>query len=264
MKRLIYQVCVGPQQNSRLYKHCISSVKQYCERYDIEHVVQTHPKMWIKPDPFTSNRSENAARMGFLPIYEKENAFDLLPDYDQIAIIDSDIYIRENAPNIFEDLEPEYAMGAVVEKEMPITPAYSSKILNYSYMQYSHLHARIPHKWNHDKVNGFEFMNMGMMVLNKSFIEYLDGSTGKQFITRTEFKDFVDGKGNWKWSTDQTLLNFWIRKRKVPVKHMDWRWNGLYSALLPEKIREAHFVHFFLKDKLPNGGEDVELLMKNI
>lgn len=44
---------------------------------------------------------------GYLPIYEKENAFDYLDDYDQIAIIDADIYIRPDAPNIFEDFGTE-------------------------------------------------------------------------------------------------------------------------------------------------------------
>ena len=33
--------------------------------------------------------------------------------------------------------------------------------------------------------------------------------------------------------------------------------------ILPnEKIKEAYFVHFFLKDKLPNGGENVDELME--
>ena len=46
------------------------------------------------------------------------------------------------------------------------------------------------------------------------------------------------------------------------VHHLDWRFNGLYTA--NTKIRECHFVHFFLKDKLPERGENVEQLMKDI
>ena len=80
--------------------------------------------------------------------------------------------------------------------------------------------------------------------------KYLRGQTGKQFIERPEFKRFVDGLGAWKWSTDQTLLNYWVKKEKMNVKHMDWKWNGLFTA--NEKVRDCHFVHFFLKDKLPN------------
>ena len=47
-------------------------------------------------------------------------------------------------------------------------------------------------------------------------------------------------------------------------KYLDWKWNALYTAIPNNKIKEAYFVHFFLKDKLPNGGENVEELMKTI
>lgn len=265
MKRLIYQVSVGVQKNSKLYQHCIQSVADYCEKYDIKHIVQTVPKLRIAPDPFMTNRSLESHQKhgGFLPIYEKENAFDLLDDYDQIAIIDADIYIREDSPNIFEDFGTEDAFGAVCEREMPLTGQYQAKIINYSQMQYAHLH-RTPIGVNFKPNNlGYEFFNMGMILLNSNkFKPFLKGQTAKQFIQRSEFMDFVNGRGPWKWSTDQTLLNFFVKKHRVPVKHMHWKWNGLYTA--NTKIKECHFVHFFLKDKLPAGGEDVDKLMEQI
>lgn len=265
MKRAIYQVCLGKAKDSRLYKLCMDSVRDYCERHDIKHIVQTHPKLRITPDPFMSNRSKESWQKhgGFLPIYEKENAFDFLDDYDQLAIIDADIYIRPDAPNIFEDMECNCAFGAVCEREMPITEAYKAKITNYSMMQYKALHnpsIGIDFKPNN---LGFEFFNMGMIVLNcQQFKPYLKGQTAEQFIKRAEFMDFVNGKGPWKWSTDQTMLNFFLRKYKPSVKHLDWKWNGLYTA--NNRIEECYFVHFFLKDLLPQQGENIEELMKLI
>jgi hypothetical protein len=104
---------------------------------------------------------------------------------------------------------------------------------------------------------------MGMIVLNcKEFKPYLKGQDAKTFLTRMEFKDFIDGKNAWKWSTDQTLLNYFIKKYDVPVKHLDHQWNGLFGA--NTKIDECNFVHFFLKDLLPEQGENVEELMRNI
>lgn len=265
MKRLIYQVCLGESRNSKLYKRCIESVNQYCKTHNIDHKVQTQGILKVAPDPFMSNRSKESWQKhgGFLPIYEKENAFDLLDDYDQIAIIDADIFIREDAPNIFEDLEDDYAFGAVCEREMPLTEKYKAKITNYSMMQYKSLHnpsIRIDFKPNN---LGFEFFNMGMIVINsKKFKPFLRGEGAASFINRAEFMDFVNGIGPWKWSTDQTLLNFFVKKYKVPVKHMDWKWNGLFTA--NTEIEECHFVHFFLKDLLPNRGEDVKKLMEMI
>lgn len=255
MKTMIYQVKVG--KSSLLYDGCISSVKSYCKKYDIDHIIQTVPKLMIRPDPFTTNRSREAVdRLGYLPIYEKENAFDYLDKYDKIAIVDSDIWIRPNAPNIFEAFNDDVDFGGVVEREMPITEKYQHKIRNYSAMQYRDLAQFIDFKPNN---LGFEFFNMGLMLLNSSIKDYLKGKSPKEFIEQSKFKDFVDGKGAWKWSTDQTLLNFWVKEQNMKVQHMDWKWNGQYTA--NTKIKECHFVHFFLRDKLPMKGENFDELI---
>ena len=261
MKRLIYQVSIG--KPSKLYDACIESVSKYCERHDIEHIVQTTPKLRIKPDIFNTNRSPESYGKygGFLPIYEKENAFDLLSEYDQIAIVDADIFIREDAPNVFDDFGTDKAFGACVERDMPISYEYQSKIGNYSHMKYFPLHTK-DCDFDPNRL-GYEFANMGLILLNcELFKPYLKGQTAAQFLNRMEFKSFVDGKGAWKWSTDQTLLNWFIKKYKIPFKSLDWRWNGLYTA--NTRITECYFVHFFLKDKLPNGGENVHELMRQI
>ena len=258
MKRLIYQVYLG--KRSKLYDHCTESVKAYAKRIGADYELQRTPILMIKPDVFMTNRSVESYEKhgGFLPIYEKENAFAYLREYDQIAIIDADVWIRDTAGNIFDDLSTDYDFGAVVEREMPLSPQYITKIIQYSKMQYGNLRD-VDWKWNNA---GGEFMNMGVMVLNKSVNEYLRGETPMQFLRRPEFKAFIDGMGPWKWSTDQTLLNWWIRKEKMKIKNLDWKWNGLYTA--NPAIKQCHFVHFFLKDKLPDRGENVEELMKNV
>lgn len=257
MKNIIYQVYVG--KKSKLYDHCTESVKRYAIDIGATYVCQTQPILRIKPDVFATNRSTESYEKhgGFLPIYEKENAFTYLREYDKVAIIDADVWIRDGAPNIFDEIQEE-DFGGVVERDMPITDQYIQKIRNYSRMQYSPL-KDVDWKWND---RGGEFMNMGVMVMNKSFAEYLRGQTPLQFLRRPEFKPFVDGLGPWKWSTDQTLLNWWIKKEKMKVKHLDWKFNGLYTA--NNRIKECHFVHFFLKDKLPNRGENVKELMQHV
>jgi len=254
---------LGKNQSSKLYEKCIESVSNYCQKHDIVHYVQRSAKLKIKPNPFSSNRSTDSYQKhgGFLPIYEKENAFDELDNYDQIAIVDSDIYIREDAPNIFEDFGTKNAFGCVFEREMPINDNYKMKIRNYSQMQYERLQSPI----NDFKPNecGFEFANMGLILLNcEKFKPFLGGDSAHKFLSRVEFQDFVDGKYAWKWSTDQTLLNFFLKKYDVPVKHMDAKWNGLFGA--NTQIESCHFVHFFLKDLLVDQGENVEELMKKI
>ena len=131
MKRMIYQVYVGKRR--RLYDHCTNSVKKYCEEHGIDHVVQRTPILMIKPDPFMTNRHPRATQpLGCLPIFEKECAFAHWKKYDQIAIIDSDIWIRPGSPNIFDELDPYVAFAGVLERDMPIEPWYQQKIINYS------------------------------------------------------------------------------------------------------------------------------------
>ena len=265
--RLIYQVYTG--KPSKLYEHCTASVAAYCKQHDIVHIVQKTPILRIKPDVFTTNRSRESYEKygGFLPIYEKENAFDYFNQYDQICIIDADIWIRPQSPNIFDELKPEVDFAGVIEREMPITKKYAEKIRNYSRMQYHTLHKVLNSGWVtvDFKPNdlGYEFYNMGMMLMNKSIYDYIN-QRAEDFLRRSEFKDFIDGKGAWKWSTDQTLLNYWVRKENMKQQHLSWKWNALYKGVEDVHIKEANFVHFFLKDLLPDKGENVERLMEDV
>jgi len=269
MKRLIYQVYTG--NRSKLYDHCTASVKAYADRINkeedpknsVSYIIQTQPIMKIKPDVFATNRSKESYEKygGFLPIYEKENALDFFSNYDQICVIDADIWVRPNSPNIFHELDAfdgttEFA--GVIERLAPILPWYKEKLRGYTRMQYSNLN-NVDWEWNED---GALFYNMGLMLMDRNILKYLNGQTGKEFIQRAEFKDFIDGQGAWKWSTDQTLLNYWVKKEKMVQTYLSWKWNALFTAIPDDKIKEAHFVHFFLKDKLPNGGENVEQLME--
>lgn len=258
MKRLIYQVSLGAE--SKLYNFCIDSVSKYCKKHNIDHIVQREPILKIQPDVKNMGRSmQSFQRLGYLPIYEKENAFLYLKDYDQIAIIDADIFVRDSAPNIFEEING-FTFAGVVERDMPITPKYASKIKSYSQGQYSSL-KDVDWKWND---RGGEFMNMGLMLFSKDLLKHLNGNTPREFIERPEFKRFVDGLGNWKWSTDQTLLNYWIKKEKMNVKNISWKWNALYSAVEMNRLKEAYFIHFFLKDHLPEKGENIDKLIETI
>ena len=45
---------------------------------------------------------------------------------------------------------------------------------------------------------------------------------------------------------------------------MSWQWNGLYKGIEDRYLSECHFVHFFLRDKLPKRGENIQRLMQYI
>ena len=259
MKNLVYQVKVGPNPPA-FYDTCMKSVKDYCKKYDIDYVVQTEPLLKIRP--LNSQRSKEAVeRLGYLPIYEKENAFNYLDEYDQIAIIDSDIFIRDSAPNIFEALNGETAFAGVYEKDMPLTDQYLRKIKAYSGGQYD----RLPDgKFQKGATFGTAFFNMGLMLFSNKIKEHLNGQTPEQFIRRKEFERFVNGEGNWRWSTDQTLLNYWVHKSGMKLQNLEWKWNSLFKGVKDEKLHEAYFIHFFLSGNLPQKGAEIPTIVRDL
>jgi len=260
MKKLIYQVYTG--KRSDLYDRCTQTVREYANRIGSEYYIQHEPILRIAPNVFNTNRSLESYEKygGFLPIYEKENAFAYFDTYDQIAIIDADIFIRSDCNEcLFSASGNDCDFAGVIERSMPITPEYQAKIKNYSEMQYGMKALVNLFNWN---ALGADFYNMGLMVMNKSITKYLRGQSPEEFLRRPEFEGFINGLGNWKWSTDQTLLNVWVKNEKMKVNNLHWKWNGLFTA--NTKIKECNFIHFFLKDLLPNRGENVSELMKII
>jgi hypothetical protein len=149
----------------------------------------------------------------------------------------------------------------VAERDLPCTAKHASKITKYSHSAFGQLND-VDWLWGD---RGAEFYNMGMMVINSAvFAPYLSGQTPAEFLARPEFRDFIDGMGYFRWSTDQMLLNWWVKKTLMPRKNLDWRWNALYKAVTDDSLPDAHFVHFFLKDLLPARGENVGQLMQLI
>jgi hypothetical protein len=262
MKKLIFQTYIG--KKLRLYDHCTSTVRKYAERIGADYLCQTVPTLKIKPDIFATNRHPNAWEKhgGFMPIFEKENVFDHLKDYDMCCVVDADIYIRSTAPDIFKEMSDDYTVGAVYECNLPLTNQYAAKIKAYSancwrdYMQYN---------WNWNNRTGGEFFNSGLMLYNsKNMLKALNGMTPKEFLQQPMLKDFIDGKGGLKWQSDQMTLNYWFKANNIDVKKLDWKYNAMFKAIVDEKVKEAHFVHFFMKAQLPENGEAIEFLMKQI
>lgn len=247
---LIYQVAVG--NANPLYEFCITSIAAYCKKHGIEHRVQREPVLKIVPS--NSHRSSQAVeRLGYLPIFEKENAFDLLDQYNNICIVDSDVYAAPHAPNIFGEIQ-EYEFGAVAERDMPLTAQHEKKIKKYSHAQYDSLRQEADFKWNE---LGAEFYNMGVMLCSSTLKKYLNGQTAQEFLSRAEFGRFVNGESNWRWSTDQTLLNYWIKHNKIKTRNLDWRWNALYRGIKDDCLPDAYFVHFFLSSYITRPIQDI-------
>ena len=257
MKMLIYQVYLGEEK--KLYNHCTESVKRYAETIGADYKILTSPKLRITPNIFRTDRRDKTGgwkKLGYMPIFEKENVFDYFKDYEKCCVIDSDIWIRPGSPNIFNEINDE-TVASVYECDLPMNEAYAQKIKGYSTSMWSNY----DYDWEWNPRTGGAFFNSGVMLYNsKKMLQALNGMSPRQFLEQSMLADFVDGVGPLKWQSDQMTLNYWFKAKGINVKKLNWKWNALYTAVLD--IKEAFFVHFFLKDKLPNGGENVEELME--
>jgi hypothetical protein len=105
---------------------------------------------------------------------------------------------------------------------------------------------------------------MGLMLFTNKISKYLNGESPEQFIKRKEFERFVNGEGQWKWSTDQTLLNYWLRNYNIPRQTISWKWNALYKGIEDRFLKEAYFIHFFLSANLPKKGDEIPEIIEDI
>jgi hypothetical protein len=257
---LIYQVSIG--ENTKLTDFCTKSVKAYAERIGADYIIQEEPILKIKPDEKRTERVGKCGgwiKHGYMPIFEKENVFNYFNDYDKCCVIDNDIYIRPNViKNIFNKIDDNDVVASIYECDQPLTDEYARKINFYSV---GSLHQRQDVKWEFKQKTGIDFFNSGVMLYNsKNMLKVLDGMTPKEFLSQPILKDFIDGIGNLKWQSDQLTLNYFFKKKDIKVKRLNWAWNGLFGALNEGSIKKAGFVHFFMKDNLPEKGENIEKL----
>ena len=256
MNRVIYQVAVG--DTPIWYEACIQSVRDYARRCQATHIVQREPRLYIRPTG--PGRSAQALSRGYLPIFEKENALAYLSCADEVMVVDADVYIRDSAPNIFDNCATiAFDFAGVPERDIPATSAHQTKVQKYSKGQYETL---TDVDWMWDRGGAAHFYNMGVMLFRASAREYLNLETPQEFLARPEFERFINGEGHWKWSTDQTLMNWWVKSSGMNAWDLNWRWNALYGAC--PRVSEAYFVHFFLSAKMPQGGAEIERIITEL
>ena len=259
MSRIIFQVALGKWGESLLYKECIESVSFYAERLGCDHLILTEPRLRISPNPDRSNRSAEASEKhgGILPHFEKFFALNLLDSFDQVLVVDADVYIRDCAPNIFLESQPDEDVLAVSEAAMPLKREVRKQVKEYAQSQFGDLYSPT---WGTKRRGVIDFYNSGIVLLQRGRMLSNNKPDPVSLLTSEIAQPFVDGIGNWKWSGDQTFFNYWVRSSGLKHRDLSWRWNGLYGGIRPSRIAKAHFVHFYRAEKYGYIGSNQSAL----
>ena len=165
-----------------------------------------------------------------IPTYQKLELGKLLDDYDRILYLDTDVLVRDDAPNVFE-LVPEGQLGMLEESR------YLDRTVDViQYMLGVGYDAR---QWDR------KYYNAGVMVLSKRH-ENL----------------FTQPAVEWNHLGDQSYLNLMISRTETKVFSLPYRFNRMYFMdwFHGEDRCDAYFIHYAGLGQLMSEAEYLQLV----
>jgi lipopolysaccharide biosynthesis glycosyltransferase len=226
-KNLVITICIEDNKSANVndfYKICgqytIPLMKQYAESIKADFIIITESDCKY----FTCNK------------YKIKN---YLEKYDRVLYLDSDIIVKPNSPNIFDEV-PEEMFGALDFGKS----TEKNKFLMLKYLEEAQVF--VDNKEFCQKLlnsyNGKGMINAGVLVVSKCH----------QNCFKKPKKEIAikDGAALFK---DQIWQNYLILKNEAPVYFLDEKWNFRYPYKNNMRLRKAltkgvFFVHFNGKD----------------
>lgn len=192
-KTLIYIVNINdPSKQIQCSDYAVYSLKTweyYCKKYNIDLIVCT----------------EHDERFTY-PIWTKELIYQKGVGYDKIGIVDSDTMVKWDAPNIFDQIEPDKMYGV-------------NDLCDLNWL-YSSIGQR-QHFFPDVKLDVFKYLNAGVLFFGKANLKVFEELCWLYLNRQSEIDSIVGG------GKEQTLLNFVIQKLNAEVELLTPEWNLL-------------------------------------
>ena len=149
------------------------------------------------------------------PHWEKFQIYDLLKKYDRILYVDTDIIIRADAPNLFDEV-PYFELGLF--DEAPYT-----ENRHIAFQQACHAYGILPQNWNG------KYYNTGVMVISRPHKDLFKKP-------EREIHNFFE----------QTYLNVQIATKNIPVHNLKYWFNRMscMDSLIGEDRHASYFIHY--------------------
>lgn len=214
MSNIVFIIDIKKDNNTKKeYQLSINSWKHFCNKYGHELIIMTEPVV-------------DMDYMGV--IWQRYFLFDMLDHnkikYDQVLLVDADTIVHPNTPDIFKLTDHKYCL---VHDDGDFDWIIRS-IENYK-----------EHLFNHEPiVNWYEYFNSGFQIVNKSHREF--------FNTMRKF--YEENSDQIKWcqqtygvGTDQTPLNYLLRRENIETKTLPYRYN--MSCMASKEIVGLEMIH---------------------
>lgn len=164
------------------------------------------------------------------PNYEKWRCSSILEHYDRVLYLDADVMPTAKSPNIFEQ-HPEgfWAVNEMHEARSPF-----EKKLERDFGVLSDMYGKV--EWDG------KYFNSGVMLIGQD--------CWRMF---SDLKHIISGDIMF---TDQTRLNYLLKRHNIEFNELDPKWNAFHSmrAIYNIELDDAYFLHFY------KGDRDEELL----
>ena len=196
MKNIVFQVNIKGRRHSPEFDLSTQSWKKWADKKNCEVLIL---------DQFIRDESEMKAN------WQKWYIFDLLEaneiEYDQILVVDADTIVHPDCPNFFEETEHKFC---VVRNDGCFEWVLRS-ISKYKDFLFKDL-----------DVDCWEYFNSGFVILNKKHKPFIK-EVLKWYDSNVDNINWAEE--NIKASTEQTPLNFLVKKHNVDMKLMSERYN---------------------------------------
>lgn len=222
MKKAIFCVAIG--KKNQMYKLSIKSIAQYAKKIGVEFILLEKPYFnvdWAVKPIFEIHKK---ARYAWV---EKLYAIKLLEDYDRVLMMDVDILVTPNAPDIFEtypDTNKLYALSDTLytqnenyegAKEPKRIQAVLGKIKDWP------TQGKLP-----------RYFNTGVVLLskNKTLSDNFSLDDVKKIFNQVHF-------------IEQTYLDYLCFKHDIPVADLDPKFNWIPWLANKKQRNQAYFSH---------------------
>lgn len=210
MKRLIYTTAVNTQgrtvKDSDIFNLARNTWEHYCKRYNIDFYVIDKPQ-----------------HQDTQPHWFRYWIFDLKPEYDQYLYVDTDVFVKWNAPNIFD-----------VHKQGKLYAVQDNGGLSWVWegiKAYQTMFPDVTLEWD-------EYFNSGVMLFDKSHKQVFQ--TFKEFYTNNQ-QGIGVYREKYRKGHDQTIFNYFLRHAGTDVELISEKWN-LFHLLRREILYNGYFL----------------------
>ncbi len=238
MRNLVFIIDIKKDGKSKKeYQISINSWKHFCEKYNHEILTLNEPLI-------------DTSYMGV--IWQRYFLFDILDHnnlkFDQILIVDADTIVHPDCPDFFKLTEHKYTL---VHDDGNFDWIIRSM---ENYNKYLFIDQPI--------FNWYEYFNSGFQIVNNSHRDFFD--TMKNFYTEN-LETIKWCQKTFGVGTDQTPLNYLLRKENIDIKVFPYSYNMSCMAAKEcindqmQHTRAGNVMHF---NGLPNKETSVPYWME--